>query len=209
MAQILSIGNRALEISNRVLTAPAEEGRFVEIGGRKYPYVQIGTQLWMAENLDWKVSGIGIGGSQTGNANAWYYNNDEATYGINGNKFGLLYNFAAANIIANALSSEWHIPTESEANALIDKVRGDANVLKSTLYWNNVGTNELDFSAVPSGYRGSSFEAYGKTCILRTSTIYSGDAIKSIYLMDSGIVEVAGPNSSNVGLAIRLVRTLT
>ena len=68
-------------------------GPSVVIGGREYPVVQIGNQLWLAENLDWRWEGLTVGGQwQRETPGAWYYNNDEATYGVNGNKYGLLYN---------------------------------------------------------------------------------------------------------------------
>ena len=67
----------------------------VNIGGRDYPYVQIGNQLWLAENLDWKFDGCTIGTNSLSTIEMLgnYYNNDENTYGVNGNKYGLLYNY--------------------------------------------------------------------------------------------------------------------
>jgi hypothetical protein len=45
----------------------------VKIGGRKYPVVKIGNQLWMAENLDWKFNGCDIApAGSPSTPSAWY-----------------------------------------------------------------------------------------------------------------------------------------
>jgi uncharacterized protein (TIGR02145 family) len=88
-------------------------GDFVEIGGRRYPVVKIGNQLWMAENLDYAWSGLTIGGSIGSDPRANYYDNDETTYGWSGYKCGLLYNWAAVAELADLLPDGWHIPSDS------------------------------------------------------------------------------------------------
>ena len=84
---ILTKNSTILSIKSAVLKR-AGDTNTVTIGGRAYPTVKIGNQIWMAENLDWKfeVNGIQIpigGGSVTTPA-AWYLDNDEHTYGWNG-----------------------------------------------------------------------------------------------------------------------------
>jgi hypothetical protein len=70
------------------------------IGGRLYRTVVIGGREWLAENLDFKWDGLVIGGDASYNEpRANYYNNDEATYGVNGNRYGLLYNSPAVNYL--------------------------------------------------------------------------------------------------------------
>ena len=62
------------------------------IGGRRYNTIQMPDgKTWLAENLDFKFCTIG-GNDIPSSPNAWYYNNDETTYGWNGYKCGLLYN---------------------------------------------------------------------------------------------------------------------
>lgn len=99
------------------------------IGGRVYRTVTINGVTWLAENLDYKFSGCGIGGSGTPSTpNAWYYNNDEATYGIDGvRKCGLLYNWHAVKLLNDSRSDlipGWHVPTKDEWTALATAVGG-------------------------------------------------------------------------------------
>lgn len=79
-------------------------------------------KVWMAENLDFAWSGLTVGGSGTSsNPKANYYDNDEVTYGWNGRKCGLLYNWYAAKHLEDNKSTlipGWHVPTKAEWDAL-------------------------------------------------------------------------------------------
>lgn len=126
-------------------------GEFVEIGGRSYPVVTIGSEKWIAENLDFKFNGLNIGGiiDETTNPSAWYYNNDEITYGENGKKYGLLYNHGAIEQLQNFLPTGWRVPTLTDIQNLANN---SADVLKSKSEWISInGTNETGFNAFPSG----------------------------------------------------------
>jgi uncharacterized protein (TIGR02145 family) len=127
----------------------------VEIGGRSYPVVRIGNQLWMTENLDWKANGITIGASSssTTDPNAMYYNQREDLYGINGNKYGLLYNTPAVSAISNLIPSGWRIPSIQDINNLTTYLGTDYIIkLRTTTGWSNTnGNNESGFSMNPSG----------------------------------------------------------
>jgi uncharacterized protein (TIGR02145 family) len=138
-----------------------------DIGGRTYRTVNIGGVTWLAENLDYKFSGCNIGGSGTPSTpNAWYYNNDEATYGIDGTrKCGLLYNWYAVKLLndnRSELIPGWHVPTNDEWTALANAVGGTstagtklkaANVSWATSWG---GTDDYGFGVLPAGnYTGS------------------------------------------------------
>ena len=160
---------------------------FIVIGGRKYPYVQIGNQLWLAENLDYKFEyegstlPIGQSGNPTTPA-AWYYNNEETTYGVNGNKYGLLYNWYAVNYIetnkSTLLPDGWHVPTLSEWDTLATACGGSASCgtkLKSATGWNSGnGTDDFGFTAFPAGCRDSAdgFRSSGVVAYFWTFTEY-------------------------------------
>lgn len=133
------------------------------IGGRTYPFVQIGEQLWTTENLDFKFEGCVIGGGLTTSSPAAnYYNNDENTYGINGNKYGLLYNYNAAVYLNNSglLPNGWHVPTYEEESILISNSGGSVTQkvlnlknpegmnLKATGYYDQYGFRLLGVYAI-------------------------------------------------------------
>ena len=132
----------------------------VEIGGRVYPVVQIGNQLWMAENLDWKWSGLNMG-MNSNIQSAVYYNNDASTYGINGYKCGLLYNSHAADYLeankSTLLPNDWRVPTLADFTTLKNYINDSSNdgykLSKSGLSWapNWNGSDDFDFSMIPSG----------------------------------------------------------
>lgn len=99
-------------------------GGFVEIGGRQYPTVKIGNQLWMAENLDYKgVFKVYDGRSTSAyNPTCTYYNLNEAQYGYNGLKYGLYYNGYCMSGVESILPEGWRIPTDDDFNDLISAV---------------------------------------------------------------------------------------
>ena len=136
-----------------------------DIGGRTYRTVNIGGVEWLAENLDYKFSGCNIGGSGTPSTpNAWYYNNDEATYGIDGTrKCGLMYNWYAVKLLndnRSTLIPGWHVPTDGEWTALANAVGGTSTAgtkLKAAnISWEGItwgGTDDYGFGALPGGDR--------------------------------------------------------
>lgn len=146
--------------SSTILRKPEEEagGDFVEIGGRKYPVVRIGNQLWMAENLDfvWDRLTVGKSGTSSTEPRGNYYNNDESTYGINGNRQGLLYNhFAASNI--PDLPAGWHLPSKSEWETLITNA-GDTPSTKLRAYTFN-GSDDYEMKILPTGLYTGNFSS--------------------------------------------------
>ena len=107
--------------------------------GKKYKTVKIGTQTWMAENLNYKVKGSRC------------YNNieDHCSW------YGRLYKWERAR---NICPSGWHLPTKAEFETLFDAVGGQkmaGKMLKSTSGWENDGngTDAFGFTALPAGMR--------------------------------------------------------
>ena len=136
----------------------------VTISGKQYTTATVGSQIWLVGNLD--LTWDGLVPSETGTAylnepRANYYSDDESTYGWNGKKYGLLYNWAAVRYMdehANTLFEGWHVPTSDEWNTLKQSLGASgAYELMTTTEWTaGNGSDLYGFSAVPSGIRGAS-----------------------------------------------------
>lgn len=140
----------------------------VDIDGNVYEAIQIGDQIWMAENL--KVTHYRNGDEiqhETNNS-YWanlstgaycYYDNDAN----NADTYGVLYNwYAIEEDDTRGLAPEgWRVPTDDEWQSLVDylggsSVAGGKMKEAGTAHWNspNTGaTNESGFTALPGGYR--------------------------------------------------------
>ncbi len=121
----------------------------VSHGGQTYKTVVIGTQTWMAENLNYAVEG-----------SKCYDNLD-----TNCVKYGRLYDWSTA---MTACPSGWHLPSEPEWDVLLNYSGWDsATKLKATSGWEEVigdgnGTDDYGFSALPGGgYVDGSFHNVG------------------------------------------------
>ena len=144
-----------------------------DIEGNSYKTVYIGTQQWMAENLNTGKYSDGTtipnvtDNSQWSNltTGAWCnYNNSDSL----GKIYGKLYNWYAVspttNGNKNVCPSGWHLPTDAEWTVLTDylgglSVAGGKMKQVGTTNWNspNTGaTNSSLFNVLPSGDRDSS-----------------------------------------------------
>jgi uncharacterized protein (TIGR02145 family) len=193
------------------------------IGGRVYRTVTIGGVTWLAENLDYKFSGCGIGGSSSPRTpNGWYYDNDEATYGIDGErKCGLLYNWYAVKLLDDNrgdLIPGWHVPTTNEWTALANAV-GGTSVAGTRLKaldgaadgswpasWN--GTDDYGFGILPGGNRTSSFGNLNfGACFWTTTSIGSSDVYYRAFEKGSTEMKMSSFDM-RYGLSVRLVKDL-
>ena len=119
--------------------------------GKVYKWVRIGNQVWMAENLNYKIS------------NSYCYDDDNT----NCLKYGRLYTWHKS---LNVCPSGWHLPSNKEWNFLYKSFGGKtAGIeLKSTTGWDNQengsngnGSNKSGFSGLPGGSRSKSKSRYG------------------------------------------------
>ncbi|MBR2089447.1 MAG: hypothetical protein IJ905_03560 [Fibrobacter sp.] len=141
--------------SSSVFT-PTDGNYFVDTrDGQTYRTVTIGSQTWMAQNLNYEVKG------------SYCYNKDET----NCAKYGRLY-----AIYSKVCPVGWHLPTIDEWNTLFKFVGGPSvagKKLKSTIGWNDSGngTDDYRFSALPAGrsQSGGSYSGEG------FATTYWGD----------------------------------
>lgn len=196
---LIKFGNSFLKLGNSLLNFDAsripepepEPDPTAIIGGRSYRVVEMPDgNIWLAENLDYKFevdgSQIPIGVSfdtQITTPSAWYYDNDEAMYGIDGErKCGLLYNWYAVEYLNNnkdTLIPGWHVPTNDEWSALTSAIGSNANpklkALDTDWYteWN--GTDDYGFSVLPGSYFTGSFITIGKYASFWCSTERDSD----------------------------------
>jgi len=152
-------------------------GSVTDDGGRTYKTVIIGTQTWMAENLNYAAAG-----SKCGDNSALKDTNTTTC-----NTYGRLYDWATAMGIGATYNNQswngsdvkhrgicpsgWHIPSDGDWDTLITAVGGEAGAgtkLKANSpLWNDNGKGEdtYGFSALPGG-RGNSggyFDSVGST----------------------------------------------
>ena len=115
--------------------------------GQTYKTVVIGTQTWMAENLNYAAEGSKC------------YSNLDSNCDI----YGRLYNWETAMVVC---PSGWHLPTQAEWNVMTAYIGGantEGKKLKATSGWYNDGngTDEYGFSALPGGGGYSDGYFYG------------------------------------------------
>lgn len=136
-----------------------------DIDGNIYRTVEIGTQVWMAENL--KTTKLSDGREiplvasdkwykSTTYSYCWYKNNSASF----ANPYGALYNWYTVNT-GKLCPDGWHVPSDTEWVALSDFLGGEdiaGGKLKETgtSHWNSPNidaTNETGFTAIPGGGR--------------------------------------------------------
>ena len=149
--------------------------------GKTYKKVVIGSQTWMAENLNFAAEG-----------SKCYEDKPE-----NCEKYGRLYDWETAK---KSCPNGWHLPSCQEYNALFDAVGGNevaGKKLKAKNGWNDKdgksgnGTDEFGFSALPGGYNNGAGvgisgtwsstcdieNEYGGTEVVCTNMYYSYEGI--------------------------------
>jgi len=163
--------------------------------GQTYKTVTIGTQTWMAQNLNYET------------ANSFCYN-DSAKYC---EKYGRLYTWAAAN---TACPSGWHLPTNAEFETLFTAVGGSSTAgtkLKSTSGWNSSGngTDDYSFSALPAGRRNDSggYNFEGDDAYFWSSTEDGSYYAFNMYLgYDYDYAGLRNYDFKNSGFSVRCVK---
>jgi len=162
--------------------------------GNSYRTIQIGTQCWMAENLN---TGTLLDSVSDPSDNATIekhcYNDLES----NCNVFGALYtwdemmNYSTTEGTSGICPIDWHIPTNDEWTSLADflggasvaggsmKTTGEYQYETGLWYSPNTGaTNASGFSGLPSGYHNDGNSTYYNLYVYGyfwTSTLYENN----------------------------------
>ena len=212
------ISNAKNSSSSTSKTSESAEGALTDSrDGQTYKTVTIGTQTWMAENLNYETTGS-------------YCYRDSAKYCA---MYGRLYLWAAAMDSAGTWSSNgkgcgissvcspklpvrgvcpkgWHLPDTTEWNTLFATVGGGSMAgtkLKSQSGWYDGGNGDdaFDFAALPAGnyYYGNSYDcSAGSNAYFWSSTKYNAEGtyiMRLYYSADYAIIsDTKGPNGFSV-----------
>lgn len=206
-----------------------------DIDGNEYKTVQIGNQLWMAENLkvtryrngDYITDGTGIGdySNEEEPKYCFAYNDEEdnvATY-------GRLYTWYVVNDTRKISPEGWHIPSDEEwkelsiylgmdeeiaelicvvdSNDISGKLKEEGN---SHWFAPNVGaTNESGFTALPGGYRrrySDNFDYLGSYACFWATTEQNEEDAWYRHLYNDEIGICRTYNLKNYGFSVRCIK---
>ncbi len=193
-----SSSSEKAESSSSKVTEPAEvtTGTMIDSrDGQTYKTVTIGTQTWMAQNLNYET------------ANSYCYDDNAS----NCTKYGRLYRWEAAT---TACPDGWHLPTKAEFETLFTAVGGQSTagkVIKSTSGWKGSGngTDAFAFSALPAGlryYDGASYSDEGYNAYFWSSTEVNSSSARNVnlsYAIDSAYLDY---NDKNYGFSVRCLK---
>ncbi len=144
---VKKFGTLAIDFSKKTLTIEQAATPTVEQNtstitdprdGKTYKTVVIGTQTWMAVNLNYYTS-----------VGSWCYESNTGNCEL----YGRLYNEETAR---RSCPKGWHLPGDAEWDILNDYLGGDVgHKLKSVSGWNSngSGSDAYGFTAIPGGYR--------------------------------------------------------
>ena len=171
-----TVTNNVNQPSNPIIfNSNLSYGYMNDIEGNSYKTIQIGTQVWMAENLKSTryndnttiplVPDGNLWSSLLTPAYSWYNNNSV----LNKPLYGAIYNGYVVNT-NKICPTGWHVPSDNEWNILVSAQEGTnmtgGGHLKEVLFSHwlnpNLGAdNTSGFTALPSGYRGNN-GAFGR-----------------------------------------------
>ena len=192
--------------------------------GQTYKTVSIGTQTWMAENLNYETT------------NSYCYSDNVS----NCTKYGRLYTWAAAMDSVGEWSTNgkgcgyrsictptypvrgicpegWHLPEKAEFEKLFNAVDGQstaAKMLKSSSGWkenkgeSGNGTDAYSFAALPAGNRNQQgdFKGVSEYADFWSATDYEGTTAELMDLFNNRGDGMLCYGFNNFGMSVRCVR---
>ena len=196
-----------IQQSNLIFNSNLKYGTVKDSEGNTYKTIQIGTQVWMAENLKTtkyndgtSIALIPAAAKNLKDPGCCYYN-DDISYK---NDYGVLYNGYAVNSKTNGNKSVcpigWHLPSCDEWEILLEYVRQDESDMRNNpvkvgklkeegiTHWSIptiYSTNSSGFTAVPGGIRNAGF-----------SPLFEGIGTMSFYWCSEAVKTDASPSFS-------------
>jgi uncharacterized protein (TIGR02145 family) len=211
--------------TNSVGTAYGNETSFTtsisDNDGNTYKTLNIGSQVWMSENLKATKYKNGTDIPLVTDNTAWstlttpgycWYGNNEAAYKAT---YGALYNWYTVNT-GNLCPAGWHVPTDSEFTTLTTYLGGESvagGKLKETgtTHWtspNTGATNETGFTALPGGGRFSNgtFDYIGNYGYWWSDTENATDLAWYRSLLFNFRTVGRNPHDKEVGFSVRCLK---
>jgi len=230
--QIFNITSGCLNYytGNRWYETCGQQASFLQCGdllvdnrdGKKYQTVQIGTQCWMAENLNvgTRINGIS---NQTNNGTIekYCYDNLETNCNIYGGLYqwdemmGYITTPGVQGICPP--TGGWHLPTDAEWTTLTtflggESVAGGKMKETGTTHWNspNTGaTNSSGFTGLPDGYRyiNGIFSEMSIVGYWWSSSEYNSSEawVRNLYFTNTA-VERSNHNKVQHGFSVRCIK---
>jgi uncharacterized protein (TIGR02145 family) len=200
-------------------------GTVSDIDGNAYKTIEIGTQVWMAENFRVTKNNDNSPIALVTNNVAWgalstpgycWYNNDSSTYKT---LYGAMYNWYEVNT-GKLCPTGWHVPSDEEWSILITFIGGEigaADKLRETgiTHWkssNPAVTNIYGFTALPSSYRTNigAYHPLGDAGSWWTTTTPANIPSRAFYRMilvnDSNLPK--DNDVKTIGFSVRCVKDL-
>jgi uncharacterized protein (TIGR02145 family) len=201
-------------------------GTMTDQEGNTYKTIVIGTQEWMAENLNTSIYRNGdtiptyLDNTAWVNttAGAWAYYNNDPSYAC---PYGKLYNWNACVDARHLCPVGWHVPSDAELTILSNYLGGDVvsggkmkaigTIESGTGYWrdpNTSATNESGFSGLPGGGRNvfGNFVLMGNLGYLWSSSQDSGVSGWNRYLAYNESILSRNPHTTKSGFSVRCLR---
>ena len=211
-------------VSSATFNETLTYGTMNDNDGISYKTIEIGNQVWMAENLrstqfrnGESIDEVTTNSEWVGLTAAAYSTYDNSTDLDAQATYGMLYNWFVVSDDREIAPEGWHVPTEQDwinlANAM-GGVNSAAGALKEVglAHWNapNAGANNSSgFTALPAGrreYTDGSFINTGFNAFWWTSTAYNPDYSWYFQMNYDGANLIQANFHKQYGFSIRLIK---
>ncbi|MBI5218141.1 MAG: hypothetical protein HY958_04345 [Bacteroidia bacterium] len=177
------------KISNSKSQSKNETGTLKDIRDKKiYKTVKIGTQWWMAENLNYKTD-----------KGSWCYNNEQT----NCDKYGRLYDWETAK---TACPKGWHLPSKNEFDTLLTKTGGSGSMSYNQLIKNETSGFDALFGGWYTADSGNFFNIEASCYCWSSNKSFTDNNAWILYLFSNIKRADMGSFSKGNGFSVRCLR---